>query len=511
VFPGTFEGAAEAMHVLLVEGDKKLLKLLKTGLRERGIKVQTAENLEETFTRLAQCSFDAILLDLSLSDSQGIETYHRVRELVPAVPILVATDLDEEELALKAIEQGAQGHVLKQSVSSEAIHRRIEFAIEETRVGQALQKSEKRLRIILENSYDAFMSVDRQWQITDWNPQAETTFGWSKQEALGRPLSSIVPRHLRKQYAKLVEKRFDKGDSTVLRANYELQAINNEGRQFPIEFVIFKIKEDQDYLYCAFVRDITDRKRLSEDLERQVAERTERLTQSNEELKQFAKIASHDLQEPLRAVQGFANLLKENTSGKLDKDSEEFVDFILDGTKRMQNLIQAVLMHSSISKDDSTDHVTKCNDVIEDVLTNLSATIGETQASFDIDNLPEVAVERSHLVQLFQNLISNALKYRSKDRVPHIVMKADTSGDYWLFSVRDNGIGIDPRYTDKIFDMFARLHGKTEYSGTGMGLAICKRIVTSHGGTISVESIPGEGSIFLFTLPGILRNKENIE
>lgn len=499
------------MHVLLVEGSSKLLEELKCGLSERGLDVETASNLQQTFERLREGSFDAILLDLSLSDSDGIETFHRVRELTPGVPIIVSTDACEEVVALRAIEEGAQGHVLKQAANCEAIHRRLEFAIEETKVGVALKKSEKRLRIILENSYDAFISVDRNWQITDWNPAAEATFGWTKQEALGRPLSSIVPQHLRRQYAQMVEKRFDKGDSSVLRANYELQAIDRNGKQFPIEFVIFKVKEDLDYLYCAFARDITERKRLSEDLERLVAERTERLTQSNEELKQFAKIASHDLQEPLRAVQGFANLLKENTEGTLDTDSQEFIDFILDGTRRMQDLIQAVLAHSSISRDESTQYVTKVNEVIEDVLTNLSATIRETEAVFEIDIFPEVAVERSHLVQLFQNLISNALKYRSKDKPPHIYIKADISGDYWLFSVRDNGIGIDPRYTDKIFDMFERLHGKTEYSGTGMGLAICKRIINSHGGTISVESQPGQGSIFLFTLPAVTNRKELID
>ncbi len=499
------------MHVLVVEGNPKLLHELDLGLSMLGLDVSVATNLNDAFQILAELKFDAILLDLSLSDSDGIETFHRVRELTPGVPIIVATQADEEELAIRAREAGAQGHVLKEAVSCEAIQRRLEFAIEEMRVRSALQKSEKRLRIILENSYDAFISVDRNWQITDWNPQAETTFGWTKAEALGRPLSTIVPRHLRKQYARMVEKRFEKGDNNVLRANYELQAVNNEGKQFPIEFVVFKIKEDLDYLFCAFVRDISEHKRLNEELERIVGERTERLTQSNEELKQFAKIASHDLQEPLRAVQGFANLLKENTQGKLDPDSEEFVDFILDGTRRMQNLIQAVLTHSSIIKSEGTYYETKCNDVIEDVLTNLSALIKETEASLDIDSLPDVAVERSHLVQLFQNLISNALKYRNKNKPPHIEIKVDSSGDYWLFSVRDNGIGMDPRYTEKVFDMFARLHGKNEYSGTGMGLAICKRIVTSHGGSISVESQPGEGSIFLFTLPAVKKNKERVE
>lgn len=498
------------MHVLLVEGNRRLLKLISSGLTELGLEVETATNLEQTFEILSSLKFDAILLDLSLSDSNGIETFHRVRELTPGVPIIVATETSEEELAMRAIEEGANGHVLKEAVSCEAIHRRLNFAIEEVRIGESLQKSEKRLRIILENSYDAFISVDRDWHITDWNPQAEATFGWTKPEALGRPLSTIVPRHLRKQYARMVEKRFEKGDNTVLRATYELQAVHKEGKQFPIEFVVFKIKEDLDYLFCAFVRDISEHKRMNDELERIVGERTERLTQSNEELKQFAKIASHDLQEPLRAVQGFANLLKETTEGKLDQEAQEFIAYILDGTQRMQNLIQAVLTHSSIIKNEGTFYDTKCNDVIEDVLTNLSALIKETEAGFDIDALPEVAVERSHLVQLFQNLISNALKYRNKTRPPHIEIKVDSSGDYWLFSVRDNGIGMDPRYTEKVFDMFARLHGKTEYSGTGMGLAICKRIVTSHGGSISVESQPGEGSIFLFTLPAVTKPKERV-
>ncbi len=498
------------MRILLVEGTPNILLSMSLGLKERGLDVETAGSLAEASRSLSANQFDAILLDLSLPDSYGLETFHQVRSSVPDTPIVVFTGLSEEDLALAAVEEGAQGHVIKDAVSDEAVHRRLEYAIEKAQVERALQRSEKRLRIILENSYDAFISCDSNWQITDWNRQAETTFGWSKKEALGRPLSSVVPRHLRRQYARRVEQFFEKGDGNILRANYEFQAINQSGKEFPIEFVVFKIKEEIDYRYCAFIRDISQRKKLSHELERIVAERTERLTQSNEELRQFAKIASHDLQEPLRAVQGFANLLAENLQGKVDSDSDDFIRYILDGTQRMQDLIQAVLTHSSIVSDDSSVYETDCSSVIEDVLKNLSATIKDTGATFEIDNLPLVAMERSHLIQLFQNLISNALKYRS-ERTPQIYITADRSGDMWLFSVRDNGIGIDPRYSDKIFDMFARLHGQTEYSGTGMGLAICKRIVTSHGGTISVESEPGQGSIFLFTLPAVLTNKEHID
>lgn len=468
-----------------------------------------ASSLTEASKQLESQQFDVILLDLSLPDCSGLEVFYQVKRLARDSPIVIFTEIGEEDLAHGAIEKGADGHIVKELASNDSIYRRLEYAIEKSKAEYSVRKSEKRLRIILENSYDAFISADSEWNISDWNWKAQKTFGWNKEEIIGKPLSTIVPKHLRRHYAKTVEEKFASASGNLLRAHYEFAAADKEGSEFTIEFVIFKIIEDMDYMYCVFVRDISERKRLEEDLERLVSRRTEALERSNQELHQFAKVASHDLQEPLRAVQGFANLLMENTKGKLDKDSEEFIEYIVDGTRRMQNLIQAVLQHSNIESNTKTNQATKCSLVIEDVLQDLSASIKETNAIFEIDELPEVAVERSNLEQLFLNLISNALKYRSDER-PHVVIKVDTSGDMWLFSVRDNGIGFDPKYSDKIFDMFARLHGKTQYTGTGMGLAICKRIVTSHGGTISVESEPGHGSIFLFTLPAVTKADKEI-
>ena len=501
-------GEHRIVRVLVVEGSHTFLLSISISLEKRGLEVEDAASLEEALTRLKSNRYDAILLDLSLPDCSGLESFYQVKRLCGQTPVIIFTEIGEEDLAHGAIEKGADGHIVKELASNESIYRRLEYAIERSKVERAVRRSEKRLRIILENSYDAFISADSDWLITDWNRKAVETFGWNKDEILGKPLSTIVPHHLRVHYAKTVDDQFGDNVGNLLRLNFEFIACDKDDREFTIEFVIFKIIEDDDYMYCAFVRDISERKKLEEELERLVDERTEALSQSNEELKQFAKIASHDLQEPLRAVQGFANLLLENTRGKLDKDSSEFVDYILDGTKRMQNLIQAVLSHSNIDASESTNQSTKCNLVMEDVLADLSQSIKETKADFEIDDLPEVAVERSHLHQLFLNLVSNALKYRSEERRPHVVVKVDSSGDMWLFSVRDNGIGFDPKYSDRIFDMFARLHGKTQYSGTGMGLAICKRIVTSHGGTISVESEPGHGSIFLFTLPAVIQDKE---
>jgi light-regulated signal transduction histidine kinase (bacteriophytochrome) len=278
------------------------------------------------------------------------------------------------------------------------------------------------------------------------------------------------------------------------------------------------VKDANAHIYCTFVNDITERleierkrRQINQELERRVQERTAELQRSNEELHQFAKVASHDLQEPLRSIEGFADLLAKRYKDRLDHDANEFIDFILEGTNRMEQLIQAVLAHSRISEEGEKTEapLTDVNSVIKEVLANLSQSISETGATFDIGTMPTVRVDRSQLIQLFQNLINNAIKYTGSN-IPHISVSAELNVGEWLFSVQDNGIGIDSKYAERIFDMFARLHGRTKYSGTGMGLAICKKIVTTHGGRIWMESEVGQGSIFFFTLPAQIEAKESL-
>lgn len=488
------------MRVLIVEDNRVQSDLARIGLQRRGLQVDCAASIQEAVCRLNDPGIDAILLDLSLPDSSGIETFYKIRSLAVSVPTVVYTGLDDQSVALETLQNGAQDYLIKGSVNNDSVFRCLRYAIERNKVEIALKESEKRLRIILENSYDAFISADSKWRITDWNAQAERTFGWSRADALGHSLAFIVPHHLRKQYARDVEEYFSHNQGNILQMTDEIIGVHRDGREFPIEIGIFRMKEDYDYMHCAFARDITERKQAKEELERQVQERTAELTRSNEELRQFAKVASHDLQEPLRAIQGFANLLAERTSGKLDQDCRDFIDYILSGTQRMQQLIQSVLLHSSIRRPEAEEISTDSNSVIEEVLANLDTSIKLFGAQFEVNNLPVVAVERWQLIQLFQNLVSNAIKYHGQE-LPKIYITAEQTVDEWLFSVRDNGIGIEQKYADKIFDMFARLHGQIKYSGTGMGLAICKKIVTSHGGKIWVESEPGQGCVFLFTLP----------
>jgi two-component system, chemotaxis family, sensor kinase Cph1 len=243
--------------------------------------------------------------------------------------------------------------------------------------------------------------------------------------------------------------------------------------------------------------DITERKQAEAALTRQAEE----LTRSNTELQQFAYVASHDLQEPLRMMASFAELLAKRYKEQLDADANEFIDYIIDGAARMQRLINDLLSYSRVGSRGKDFAPTDCAAVLRTVCANLRAAIEESGAVVITDSLPTVMADETQLVQLFQNLLGNAIKFRG-DKPVLIYVGAERRGNDWLFQLRDNGIGIEPQYVERIFLIFQRLHGRGQYPGTGIGLAIAKKIVERHGGRIWVESEPGKGSIFYFTLPG---------
>ncbi|MBA3993936.1 MAG: hypothetical protein C0469_10450 [Cyanobacteria bacterium DS2.3.42] len=497
------------MKILLVDDSSEQTHAVSAALERRGFKISHASSVEHAITVLATTPVEAILLDtFLLSDGSGAQSFYRIQASAAGIPIVVFTAENDQALALQFVKDGAQDFLVKGVASDDSVARCLQYAVERNRVEVALRNGEERLKVILENSYDAFISMDSKRLITDWNAQAEKTFGWSKKEVLGQNLSYIIPPHMRRRYVRDIEEFFANHDGNLLKTSKELVARHKNGSEFPVELTIFRVKEDAHYIFCTFVRDITEQKQSNADLEQVIQERTHMLMQSNEELHQFAKITAHDLQEPLRTIQGFARLLAENCNGKLDKDGNEFIEYILDGVQRMQLLIQSVLLHSQIPTDATPNSVADCNSVLDEVLNNLSATLTETSTNLEVGVLPSVAVERTQVLQLFQNLISNSIKYRSEIS-PQISISAEASANEWLFSFSDNGIGIDPKYAANIFDMFSRLNNKTKYPGTGIGLAICKKIVASHGGNIWVDSKLGQGSIFLFTLPAIKKGRKN--
>jgi signal transduction histidine kinase len=235
--------------------------------------------------------------------------------------------------------------------------------------------------------------------------------------------------------------------------------------------------------------------------EAEVQHKIEELHRSNEELGAFAAVASHDLQEPLRMVGSYLQLLSRRYKGKLDAEADEFIAFAVDGASRMQLLIQDLLAYSRVGTTDRTPNFTSSEAALQQALLNLRIPIADSGAVVTHDALPTVMADEIELTQLFQNLVGNAIKYQ-KPGTPLIHVSAAKGADKkWLFAVRDNGLGIEPQYFEKIFGMFQRLHGREEFSGTGIGLAICKKIVERHGGSISVESQAGHGSTFRFALP----------
>lgn len=243
-------------------------------------------------------------------------------------------------------------------------------------------------------------------------------------------------------------------------------------------------------------REIAERQQAQETLKHALAE----VARSNAELEQFAYIASHDLQEPLRMVSSYVQLLEKRYKDKLDKDANEFIAFAVNGAARMQEMVLGLLAYSRVGTRGKSIERTESEGALTYAIENLQVAISQSGAVITHDALPAVMADESLLTQVFQNLIGNALKFRG-EAPPRIHVSATRDEQEWVFSVRDNGIGIDPKYMGKLFVLFSRLHGHAKYPGTGIGLAVCKRVVAHHGGRIWVESEPGKGSIFYFTVP----------
>ena len=231
------------------------------------------------------------------------------------------------------------------------------------------------------------------------------------------------------------------------------------------------------------------------------------LARSNRDLEQFAYVASHDLQEPLRMVAAYTQLLAERYQGKLDANADKYIHYAVEGALRMQTLVQDLLAFSRVGRNGRIPQPVNMNGVVQLVMSNLRAAIRETNAQLDIQQLPEVVADATQMVQLFQNLIGNAIKFRSSD-APRVSITAQKGEQAWIFSVADDGIGIAPEHAETVFVIFKRLHTQAEYPGSGIGLAICQRIVEQHGGRIWVEAQPGHGSIFKFTLPRMAAGRE---
>jgi PAS domain S-box-containing protein len=351
-----------------------------------------------------------------------------------------------------------------------------------------------RLATIVESSDDAIFSKDLNGVILSWNAAAAALYGYARQEALGRDVSLLIPPDLPDELSHILE-RIKSGERI---AHYDSVRLRKNGERVDVSITISPIKNSTGDVIGAstIARDITQRKRAEEALARQARE----LARSNAELEQFAYVASHDLQEPLRMVMSYIQLLANEYGERLEGDAKEYMDFAVEGASRAQELINDLLEFSRVGRRTRAFERVDCESALSLALANLDVTIIESGAAVTHGPLPEVSGDASELCRLFQNLLSNAIKFRRRDK-PSIRVESTRQRSEWLFSVRDDGIGIAPHQFERIFRIFQRLHVRSKYPGTGVGLAICKKVVEHHGGRIWVESEPGKGSVFFFTIP----------
>ena len=360
---------------------------------------------------------------------------------------------------------------------------------------QVTNRELRRLAAIVEYADDAILTKTVAGVVTSWNAGAERLYGYTEHEILGQPVSVLVPpghgdeepAMLHKIAAARKAVRCD-----IIRIRKDATLVDVSLALSPIFDAAGEVIE-----VAAIARDMTERKRT----ENSLVERSRQLETSNRELEQYAYVASHDLQEPLRKMASFCQLLARRYQGQLDEQADQYIAYVVDGARRMQEMINDLLAFSRLGRSPEAMAEVDCNQVVERARIDLAAAIEEGGASITVTGtLPTVRGEWARLVQLFENLIGNGIKFHGKEP-PRIEISAAPDGTGWRFAIADNGIGIEPQYADRIFALFRRLHSQAEYPGTGIGLAVCKKIVEGYGGTLGFDSRPDEGTTFYWTMP----------
>jgi PAS domain S-box-containing protein len=361
----------------------------------------------------------------------------------------------------------------------------------------ALRESEERFHQLVTNVTDyAIIQLDAQGFVVSWNPGAERIKGYAAEDIIGRHFSVFYPRDA-------VDAGWPERELEAARRSGTFQdegwRARKDGTMFWANVVISPFTDATGSLqgFWKITRDLTERKRVED----QLREAADRLRRSNRELEQFASVAAHDLQEPLRKIEAFGDRLRHRSAAALDERSADYLTRMLSAAGRMRRLINDLLAFSRVSTRPEPFVSLDLRTAVDDVLADLEERLHQTGARVDIGNLPPVLAAPLQMRQLFLNLLGNALKFRRPDTPAVVTVSGRRRGDMAEVVVSDNGIGFEPEYRERIFDVFQRLHGRQEYEGTGIGLAICRKIVERHGGTIVADSEPGAGATFTFTLP----------
>ncbi len=402
-------------------------------------------------------------------------------------------------MAVDVTERRASEAALRQT-NDDLERRATERTSELTRANDALKRQSDQLReqtLLLDLVREGILVRDLYGTIVYWNHGAATMYGWPKEQALGKVSHQLLAAEYPVPIADI--------EKDVMRTGFwegDVVYVTRSGTRLLVEsrWTLTRTERGRPEGFLEVHRDITQRRQA----ERALQAKNEALARSNHELEQFAYVASHDLQEPLRMVSNYTQLLAKRYHGQLDADADEFIGFAVDGAKRMQELIHDLLQYARVERRAREFRSVALETIVGDALSNLAGAIAESNASVVVDTLPVIVCDGPQMTQVFQNLIGNAVKFRKPDQAPVVRVSAKRDGAAWRLSVADNGIGIEPRFFERIFQMFQRLHARGDYSGTGIGLALCKKIVERHGGQMRVESAPDHGATFSFTVPDVI-------
>ncbi|HZN61235.1 MAG TPA: ATP-binding protein [Planctomycetota bacterium] len=418
-------------------------------------------------------------------------------------PLDVATELIALAISMILLTGMVLMRQIAQSESRllELVTRRLTDLRDESRkhekTADALRRAEEQVRLVIDTAYDAFIRVDGAGIITDWNRSAEIIFGWLRAEVVGKPMIEvIIPLQDREAHRLGFQQFMLTGAGPFINKRVELTALHRLGHGFPVEATIMPGRDGEAWNFNAFIRDITGRRRTEKELSR----RAEEIARSSIDLDQFARVASHDLQEPLRSISSYVQLLHQRYGDKLGRDAEEFIRFASEGAARMQRIIEDLLTYTQIDRQAGPPESMELARAVEEALADLKTAVATTGASVTWGDLPMVKVDRAQMVLVFRHLLDNAIKFRT-DRPPEVRITSERKGEDWHLHVKDNGVGFDPELRERLFSIFQRLHRRNEYPGTGIGLAICKKIISRHRGRIWAESRPGQGATFSFSLP----------
>ena len=487
--------ARERVEVLVLEDNPGDARLLHAELSAEALfhaHLTVAPRLSDGLYLLATRAFDAVLLDLNLPDSRGLETFERLRAAVPEVPLIIHTGIHDDEIAVQALRGGAQDYVVKAPGTGPLLVRAVHFAIERHRVrvelemhAARLEKNRATLRRVIEASADVIMILDRAGAVRFVNSGAETIFGRSAADLVGQRF--VIPPGA-------VEIEIPHPDGTARTA--EVRAVEIE------------IEWDDEPASLVSLHDVTGRKRAHEQVEAQnvlleerVRERTAELLAANSELEAFAYSVSHDLRAPLRHIKGFTQMLEEEAGAGLDASAQALLVRILGSVDRMRKLIDDLLEFSRSGRCPVSRQPVALVPLVREVIEELAPETQGRPVEWCVDGLPCLDADPSLLRVVLVNLLSNALKFtRGRDPARIEVFPGAGSHSGPVIAVRYNGTGFAAKDAGRLFGVFQRLHAQSEFEGTGVGLATVKRIVTRHGGRIWAKAEPGVGATFFFSL-----------